>query len=108
MGILQSLFGKTKDDKVVSSSDKKIVSQEQDDWELIPGYIPAEPEDTRLVTLIASSIAAGDQSESKFKVKKIWQRNPEVVTVSLIATSIASIDRPDSQLVVKSVYRKKN
>ncbi|MGT2958508.1 hypothetical protein A9Q68_06705 [Streptococcus bovimastitidis] len=107
MGILQRLFGKTKEDKVVRSPDTITVNQEKDDWELLPGYIPAEPEDTRLVTLIASSIAASDQSESEFKVKKIWQRNPEVVTVSLIATSIASIDRPDSQLVVKSVYRKK-
>lgn len=107
MGILQLLFGKNKVDIEVKSPATTIVNQEQDDWELLPGYIPAEPEDTRLVTLIASSIATGDQPESEFRVKKIWQRNPEVVTVSLIATSIASIDRPDSQLVVKSVYRKK-
>lgn len=108
MGIFQRLFGKTNDKTDEEIPKSTFENRENSDWELLPGYVLADPNDVTLVSLIASSIASGDKPDSEFNIKKIWQRNPEVVMVSLIATSIASIERPNSQLVVKSIYRKKN
>ncbi|MFL4358869.1 hypothetical protein [Streptococcus uberis] len=106
MGLFQKLFRRDVDD----SKDHLIKEEEikeESSWEQLPAYIDADQADFQLVSLIASSIAAGDYPESQFVVKRILQRNPEVVNLSLIATSIASGDAPDSQFNVKAIYQKK-
>lgn len=105
MGFFERLFRK-KDVPIDTSSPDKV-KDELDDWELLPAYVEASPEDYQLVSLIATAIAAGDKPDSQFVVKRILQRNPEALTVSLIASGIASGDRPDSQFSVKSIYTKK-
>lgn len=109
MGIFKRLFSMPKtsyedDSKAMESNRSHTVMEE---WEDVPAYIPATSEDFQLVSVIASSIAAGDYPESQFSVKRILKRNPESLTVSLIASSIAAGDYPDSQFVVKSIKRKK-
>lgn len=105
MGFFQRLFNRSQPVVEEKQADKNDVSLE--DWEPVPGYIPADASDAKHVSLIATAIASGDRPESEFVVKRIWQRNPEAVLVTLIASSIASGDGPDSQLTVKNIYRKK-
>lgn len=106
MGLFQKLFRRDVDDSKDHLIKEKEIKEESS-WEQLPAYIDADPADFQLVSLIASSIAAGDYPESQFVVKRILQRNPEVVNLSLIATSIASGDAPDSQFNVKAIYQKK-
>ncbi|MGK0719480.1 hypothetical protein [Streptococcus uberis] len=106
MGLFQKLFRRDVDDSKDHLIKEEEIKEERS-WEQLPAYIDADPADFQLVSLIASSIAAGDYPESQFVVKRILQRNPEVVNLSLIATSIASGDAPDSQFNVKAIYQKK-
>ncbi|MGT2935479.1 hypothetical protein ACVR0P_06395 [Streptococcus castoreus] len=78
-----------------------------DEWEKIPGYVAADEKDYLIVSLITSAIAASDRSNSQFKVKRLLQRNSEVVTVSLIASSIAASIYPEKQFQIKSIYCKR-
>lgn len=80
--------------------------KETSGWEAVPAYIEADPADYSLVSLIATAIAAGDQPDSEFVVKKIYQRNPEAKLVSLVAASLAAGALNESQLVVKSISKK--
>lgn len=108
MGIFKRLFSKSRETTNISEIKEKNRHQTVDEaWEEVPAYIPATSEDFQLVSVIASSIAAGDHPDSHFKVKRILKRNPESLTVSLIASSIAAGDYPDSQFVVKTIKRKK-
>ncbi|WP_438835894.1 hypothetical protein [Streptococcus pluranimalium] len=108
MGIFKRLFSKSKEATDLPKIEERNRSQTSDEeWEEVSAYIPATSEDFQLVSVIASSIAAGDYPDSQFKVKSILKRNPESLTVSLISSSIAAGDYPDSQFVVKSIKRKK-
>ncbi|MGT2832163.1 hypothetical protein [Streptococcus halotolerans] len=108
MGILKRLFSKSKESHNFPKSEENNRSYSVvEEWEDVPAYIPATSEDFQLVSVIASSIAAGDNPDSQFKVKRILKRNPESLIVSLLASSIAAGDNPDSQFVVKSIKRKK-
>ena len=108
MGIFKRLFSKSKEATDRPKIEERNRSQTIDEeWEEVSAYIPATSEDFQLISVIASSIAAGDHPDSQFKVKRILKRNPESLTVSLIASSIAAGDYPDSQFVVKSIKRKK-
>lgn len=78
-----------------------------DDWEELPEYVDADPNDSELVAVIASSIAAEDYPESQFKIKSIKQRSPEAIHVSLIASAIAAETNPESRFIIKSIKRKK-
>lgn len=89
------------------STEEIIVHEENDGWEELPAYIPASADQHTLVSIVATSIAAGNNPDSKFTVKKVWQRNPEVDLVSVIATSIAAGDFPDRQLKIKKISKKK-
>lgn len=71
----------------------------------VPAFLPADPEEYQLVSLIATAIAAGDQPTTKFVVKNIQKRNPEAKKVALIATSLAAFDRPEKRYQVKSIYQ---
>ncbi|MEQ9763934.1 hypothetical protein ABPS01_04570 [Streptococcus sp. ZJ151] len=108
MGILKRLFSKSKESNHLPKTEENNRNYSVvEEWEDVPAYIPATSEDFQLVSVITSSIAAGDNPDSRFKVKRILKRNPESLIVSLLASSIAAGDNPDSHFVVKSIKRKK-
>ncbi|MBO0473462.1 hypothetical protein IGL98_002275 [Enterococcus sp. DIV0840] len=107
MGLFERLFNK---EKVEMRTDKQLLSsivEEKDEWQEIAGYIPVESTEHQFVSLIATAIAAGDQPESEFVIKRVSKRNPEAQLVSVIATSIASADHAESQFVIRSIKEKK-
>lgn len=109
MGIFQRLFGKASKAEPISAEEPDSIESSTDsDWEQLPVFIPAAPQDVERVSIIATAIAAGDRPNSKFLVKRVLQRNPEVKTISIIAASIAAGTKTDSQLSIKNIYKKKN
>lgn len=106
MGLFSRLF--TKESEEIKTEHNQIQPIEEDsEWQKIAGYIPVEREEYELVSVIATAIAAGDQPDSSFTIKRIMKRNPEAELVSVIASSIASADKPESQFVVRSIQEKK-
>ena len=73
-------------------------------WIDIPAYIPAEPKEYQLVSIVATAIAAGEFPESRFVIKnrKTKSRSKEV---AIIAASIAAELSEESQLVVKRISK---
>lgn len=107
MGLFERLFNK---EKTEIKTDMELLSstiEEKEEWQEIAGYIPVESEEHQFVSLIATAIAAGDQPESEFVIKRISKRNPEAQLISVIATSIASADHTESQFVVRSIKEKR-
>lgn len=109
MKIFEHLFSKRK----VTVDTKKIpqVTDEPTDlsqeWTVLSPYIAADPEEYALVSVIATSLAAGEQPDTQFKIKKILKRNPEAKLVSLVAASLAAGALDDSQFIVKKIAKKK-
>lgn len=106
MGIFQRLLAKKEEKKPTAARPEKAENV-LDEWEALPEFIPADETDYLSVSLIATAIAAGDRSDSQFKVRKIMQRNPEALRVSIIASALAAEHYPDSRMVVRSIYTKK-
>lgn len=108
MGLFQWLFKKTEDSKksVEKSADNVLSTTNEDKWQTLPGYVPAEKNESQLVSLIASAIAAGENPKSQFIVKKVLKRNPEVLQVSLIASSMIQTTDQNAQLIIKKISRK--
>ncbi|MFD2306256.1 hypothetical protein [Enterococcus termitis] len=105
MGLFDRLFKKEKEE--IKTVEPLTNTEKESEWQEIAGYIPIESEEYEFVTLIATALAAGNQPESKFVVKRILKRNPEVQLVSAITASIASADQPESQFIVKSIKEKR-
>ncbi|WP_430603565.1 hypothetical protein IGJ02_001140 [Enterococcus sp. DIV0724b] len=107
MGLFERLFNKEKTE--IKSDEVRLspIIEEQNEWQEVVGYIPVESEEYQFVSLIATAIAAGDQPESEFRIKRISKRNPEAQLVSVIATSIASADHTESQFVIRSIKEKR-
>ncbi|WP_416207877.1 hypothetical protein [Enterococcus sp. HY326] len=82
-------------------------AEDANSFEALPAFIPTSPEEYQLVSVIATAIAAGENSDSQFVVKTILKRNPEARTVALIAASLAAEAAEDSQLIVKTIQKKK-
>lgn len=105
MGLLERMFGK----KITNKSANKItpiadpIFSSEDDWAQVPAFLPADSDEYELVSIIATSIAMGDQPHAQFVITDIKKRNPEVHLVSLIAASIAAGAIPESNLVVKKI-----
>lgn len=83
------------------------ISVEDEGWEEIPFFIPSEAVEKELISLIATSIAAENHTESSFVIKKIMEKNPEVKHIAIIVASIASGVAPASQFVIRKIYQKK-
>lgn len=105
MSIFQRLFGKKKAEQVHTSN--SIVEVEEPEWEELEGFVPVEAEEAKPISVIAASIAANDNPESQFVVKRILKRNPDTKIISVIASAIAAGEAPDSQWAVKKIYRKR-
>lgn len=103
-----NIFGK-KDTKTIEKIPITAVEQEgmADKLIEIPAFIPTDPSDYALVSVIATAIAAGDYPESKFVVTTIMKRNPEAHLVSLIASSVAAGTMPESTFTIKKISQYK-
>lgn len=80
MGLFKSLFKKeqhTQDTEINESVIQREADNLEKRWIDIPAYIPAEPKEYQLVSIVATAIAAGEFPESRFVIKKIAKRNPE-------------------------------
>lgn len=109
MSFFRSLFRKTTNEPVVKEDNVGISHHEESyEWEPLPAFVPASPDDVKLVSILATAIATGDSPESHFIVKKVLQRNEEVKIISLITASIAAGQQDNSQLLIKKIYQKKN
>lgn len=76
-------------------------------WEEVPAFTAVTDEaECKRVSLIATSIAAGDKPESEFSVTRVDALNPEYKRVSLIASAIAANDRPESSLTCVRIQHK--
>lgn len=76
------------------------------DWQELPGYVPVDPAAETLVSLVATAIAAGDQPDSQFRVKRVLKRNPEIELVAVIASSLAAEAMPESQFRITKIAKK--
>ena len=91
-----------------ATSPSSATPKPDDEWELVPAFVPV-PEDERAIpSVIATAIAAGDRPDSEFTVTSVETVNPEARLVTVIATAIAAGDRPESEFVVRRVYRRKS
>ncbi|WP_195273192.1 hypothetical protein [Enterococcus mundtii] len=81
-------------------------NEKMDEMKPVPAYIDAAPADVQLVSVVAASLAAEYDPESRFIIKKIKQRNPEAILVSLIATSVAAGVNPNSQFIIRKIAKK--
>ncbi|CZR10006.1 hypothetical protein [Trichococcus ilyis] len=108
MIFFKGFFGK-KDTKASEPIPSATVSASAPANDLIeiPAFIPTDPNEYELVSVIATAIAAGDHPKSQFVVKNIMKRNPEAHLVSLISASIAAGAMPESKFVVKKISQVK-
>lgn len=72
MGLFKSLFKKeqhTQDTEINESVIQREADNLEKRWIDIPAYIPAEPKEYQLVSIVATAIAAGEFPESRFVIK---------------------------------------
>lgn len=74
-------------------------------YEDVPEYISVNKKEYPIVSVIASSIAAGEYLDSKFTVKEIKVKNPEFMKVAVIASSIASTYNQETKLRITKVQK---
>lgn len=99
-------FRKAKEDVSAVSSQKVNVETSVPKSKLvIEEFLPVNQEEKELVTLIASSILAGDRQNSEYHVKKIYRRNDERAVVAAIASSILAGDSPESTFQIRTIER---
>jgi len=105
MGFFNKLFGNN-----AKNAEKELAVEENKDsgYEDIPGFIETDPSEYELVSVITSAVAAGDNPDSSFEIKKILKRNPEVTLVSTIVLAVAAGDNPDSQFTINKIQAKKS
>ncbi|ATO54581.1 hypothetical protein ACLUXD_06785 [Loigolactobacillus coryniformis subsp. coryniformis] len=109
MGFFKKLFGKELGSVSAALSTTTVEPQVENSpsWLNIGKFVPSDDHaKNRIISIITTAIAAGENSSSRLKVKRIQQLNPEFKLVTLIATSIAAGDAPDKKFIVKSVQRK--
>ena len=104
MGFFKKLFGNNTKN---TGKELKIDTSKKSEYEDIPGFIETDPSEYELVSVVASAVAAGDNPDSTFTVKKILKRNPEATLVSAIALSLAAGDNPDSQFTIQKIQKRK-
>ena len=105
MGFFKKLFGNNTKN---TGKELKIDTSKKSEYEDIPGFIETDPSEYELVSVITSAVAAGDNPDSSFEIKKILKRNPEVTLVSTIALAVAAGDNPDSQFTINKIQAKKS
>ncbi|MGG5313139.1 MULTISPECIES: hypothetical protein [unclassified Enterococcus] len=107
MGLFKKRFNKQQQAmKTPPSMVEERNKEETDEMIAVPAYIDVSPADIERVSVIAASLAAEHYPESRFVIKKIKQRNPEMVLVSLIATAVGAEAHPHSQFVIRKITKK--
>lgn len=106
MSFWSRLFKSFKTSDNEPSTEVKKSDLESEGWRPLTKYIQANDQDRELVSVIATSIAAGDSPESEFRIKSVMVRNPEYERVALISAAIAAGDGQEVELRVKNIYEK--
>jgi len=78
----------------------------EDEWQEVAAFEAADKDDYELVSILATTIAAGEYPDSRFIVKRILKRNREASLVVLIAASIAAGNGLDSRFSIKKISKK--
>lgn len=84
----------------------ETVIYKEENWQPLPEYIDADLEERKIASVIATAIAAGDQPESQFVVRRVQKRNPEFTLVAVMATLLAAETQDNSQWAVKKILKK--
>lgn len=105
LGILERLLRKPKN---IRESNKNNEQEEKEtEWQPLPAFVDSNKREHERISLIAAAIAANDQPNSQFVVKRIMKRNPEVHLVSLIAASLSAAAMDGKTLSVKKIAKRK-
>lgn len=100
MGLLQRLFGhKQMVEDTVTNKAPLEMRQERE----VPLYVPATPEETALVSVIATAIAAGDKPDSQFRVTKVMKQNPDIRVIAILAACLAAEEKNNSEFKLKRI-----
>lgn len=99
MGLFDIFFRRKEEPAVIAA-----VAESK--WQEVAAFEAADTDDYELVSILATAIAAGEHPDSRFVVKRILKRNPEVSLVVLIAASIAAGNGLDSRFSVKKISKK--
>lgn len=67
--------------------------------------LPVTEEERELISVIVSSIAAGNYSDSTFQITNVTRIDTDKEIAAAIAAAIATENHPDSQFVLKSIER---
>lgn len=101
---IRQLFSSSEEPK--SDMQEETVKQVDDGYVDLPEYIAADPADYKLVSTIATVIAAGDRPESEFKVTDVKIKNPEFTKVAVIMSSIVAADMEDSSWKITNIKKR--
>ena len=105
MAFLERFRKNKKDIPAISSREEKIKLEKVTSGLTIEEFLPVDQDEKELVTLIASSILAGDRPNSEYRVKTILRRNDEKAVVTAIASAIMAGDNPESTFQVRKIKR---
>lgn len=97
----------THDNEVESKSD---ISDESEKYCLIEPYIEVTDKNELVrISIITSSIMSGSNTDTKFVVKKVFRRNPELKLLSVISASVmlSENERKNIKLKLKSIKKRK-
>ena len=101
-------FRKNKENESANSSQEEKMKNKAVKPKLtIEEFLPVDQDEKELVTLIASSILAGDRSSSEYQVKTILRRNDERAVVAAIASAVVAGDCPESTFQIRKIERLK-
>ena len=107
-GWLQRVLSRTSETDAEGASGLDAASvQSAEEWEELPAYLPVDPQEHRIACVIASAIAASDQPQSSFTVRKVSIANPEYQRVACIAAAIGAGALETSSFTVKRIYKQK-
>ncbi|MFD1317991.1 hypothetical protein [Loigolactobacillus zhaoyuanensis] len=101
-----NLWAKLFKHKVTTNPIIGIELTKQATYQPVAKYISVDQQQTKLIGLIASTLAAGSQTDSQFKVKKVRQINPEYCLMALLGSTFAAAEQPKSQFRINKIMKK--
>lgn len=99
MGLLDIFFRRKQEPTVIAVA-------AESEWEEVAAFEAADAGEYELISIITTAIAAGEHPDSRFVVKRILKRNPEVSLVALIAASVAAGNGMESRFSIKKISKK--
>ena len=92
-------------DKGADGASETLSEEPAEAWEELPAYLPVDPQEHRIACVVASAIAANDQPQSTFTVRRVSVANPEYQRVACIATAIGAGALETSSFTIKHIYK---